>query len=150
MIGLLQRVSSAQVSINNQIVARIGTGLLVLVGIEKGDTQQQADRLLDRILGYRVFPDKEDKMNLSLTELNHGLLLVPQFTLSADTKKGMRPSFSSAAAPELGKELFEYLVSSARQKHTIVDSGRFGADMQVSLTNDGPVTFWLQIPPGED
>jgi len=150
MIGLLQRVSSAQVSINNQIVARIGTGLLVLVGIEKCDTQQQADRLLDRILGYRVFPDKEDKMNLSLAELNHGLLLVPQFTLSADTKKGMRPSFSSAAAPELGEKLFEYLVSCARQKHTIVDSGRFGADMQVSLTNNGPVTFWLQIPPGED
>ena len=150
MIGLLQRVSSAQVSINNQIVARIGTGLLVLVGIEKCDTQQQADRLLDRILGYRVFPDKEDKMNLSLAELNHGLLLVPQFTLSADTKKGMRPSFSSAAAPELGKKLFEYLVSCARQKHNIVDSGRFGVDMQVSLTNNGPVTFWLQIPPGED
>jgi len=102
MIGLLQRVSSAQVSINNKIVAKIGTGLLVLIGIEKGDTRQQADRLLDKILAYRIFPDKEGKMNLSLTELNHGLLLVPQFTLPADTKKGMRPSFSSAASPELG------------------------------------------------
>ena len=102
MIGLLQRVSSAQVSINNKIVAKIGTGLLVLIGIEKGDTRQQADRLLDKILAYRIFSDKEGKMNLSLTELNHSLLLVPQFTLPADTKKGMRPSFSSAASPELG------------------------------------------------
>lgn len=150
MIGLLQRVSSAQVSINNKIVARIGTGLLVLIGIEKGDTRQQADRLLDKILAYRIFPDKEGKMNLSLTELNHGLLLVPQFTLAADTKKGMRPSFSSAASPELGGKLFEYLLSCARQKHTIVDSGQFGMDMQVSLTNDGPVTFWLQIPAAKD
>ena len=150
MIGLLQRVSSAQVSINNKIVARIGTGLLVLIGIEKGDTRQQADRLLDKILAYRIFPDKEGKMNLSLTELNHGLLLVPQFTLAADTKKGMRPSFSSAASPELGEKLFEYLLSCARQKHTIVDSGQFGMDMQVSLTNDGPVTFWLQIPAAKD
>lgn len=150
MIGLLQRVSSAQVSINNKIVAKIGTGLLVLIGIEKGDTRQQADRLLDKILAYRIFPDKEGKMNLSLTELNHGLLLVPQFTLAADTKKGMRPSFSSAATPKLGEKLFEYLLSCARQKHTIVDSGQFGMDMQVSLTNDGPVTFWLQIPPAKD
>lgn len=150
MIGLLQRVSSAQVSINNQIVAKIGTGLLVLIGIEKGDTRQQADRLLDKILAYRIFSDKEGKMNLSLTELNHSLLLVPQFTLPADTKKGMRPSFSSAASPELGEKLFEYLLSCARQKHTIVDSGQFGMDMQVSLTNDGPVTFWLQIPPAKD
>lgn len=150
MIGLLQRVCTAQVSINNQIVASIGTGLLVLIGIEKGDTRQQADRLLDKILAYRVFPDKEGKMNLSLAELNHGLLLVPQFTLSADTKKGLRPSFSSAASPELGKKLFEYLLSCARKKQAIVGSGQFGTDMQVSLTNDGPVTFWLQIPPAKD
>ena len=150
MIGLLQRVSTAQVSINNQIVASIGTGLLVLIGIEKGDTRQQADRLLDKILAYRVFPDKEGKMNLSLAELNHDLLLVPQFTLSADTKKGLRPSFSSAASPELGKKLFEYLLSCARKKQPMVGSGQFGTDMQVSLTNDGPVTFWLQIPPTKD
>lgn len=147
MIGLLQRVSSAQVSINNQIVANIESGLLVLIGIEKGDAQEQADRLLDKLLGYRVFPDKDGKMNLSLTDVNGGLLLVPQFTLPADTNKGMRPSFSSAATPESGKELFEYLLSGAKQKHTIVGSGQFGADMQVSLTNDGPVTFWLQMPP---
>jgi D-tyrosyl-tRNA(Tyr) deacylase len=147
MIGLLQRVSSAQVSINNQIVANIESGLLVLIGIEKGDAQEQADRLLDKLLGYRVFPDKDGKMNLSLTDVNGGLLLVPQFTLPADTNKGMRPSFSSAASPELGKELFESLLSCAKHKHTIVCSGQFGADMQVSLTNDGPVTFWLQIPP---
>jgi len=150
MIGLLQRVSSARVSINDQIVASIGTGLLVLIGIEKGDTRQQADRLLDKILAYRVFPDKEGKMNLSLAELNHGLLLVPQFTLCADTKKGLRPSFSSAASPELGKKLFEYLLSCARKKQPIVGSGQFGMDMQVSLTNDGPVTFWLQIPPSKN
>ncbi len=150
MIGLLQRVCTARVSINDQIVASIGTGLLVLIGIEKGDTRQQADRLLDKILAYRVFPDKEGKMNLSLAELNHDLLLVPQFTLSADTKKGLRPSFSSAASPELGKKLFEYLLSCARKKQPMVGSGQFGTDMQVSLTNDGPVTFWLQIPPTKD
>ena len=150
MIGLLQRVCTARVSINNQIVASIGTGLLVLIGIEKGDTRQQADRLLDKILAYRVFPDKEGKMNLSLAELNHGLLLVPQFTLSPDTKKGLRPSFSSAASTKLGKKLFEYLLSCARKKQAIVGSGQFGTDMQVSLTNDGPVTFWLQIPPAKD
>jgi D-tyrosyl-tRNA(Tyr) deacylase len=149
MIGLLQRVSSAQVSVNSNITASIGKGLLVLIGIEKGDTQRQADRLLDKLLGYRVFPDNDGKMNLSLSEVNGSLLLVPQFTLPADTKKGMRPSFSSAATPEMGEKLFEYLLLSAKQKHDIVDSGHFGTDMQVSLTNDGPVTFWLQIPPDE-
>ena len=147
MIGLLQRVSSAHVSINNHIVASIGSGLLVLIGIEKDDTQQQADRLIDKLLGYRVFPDKDKKMNLSLSDVNGGLLLVPQFTLPADTKKGLRPSFSSAATPELGRELFEYLLSTAKRKHAIVDSGYFATDMQVSLINDGPVTFWLQMPP---
>ena len=147
MIGLLQRVSSAQVSINNHIVAKIETGLLVLIGIEKGDTQQKADRLLSKILGYRVFPDQDDKMNLSLPDIQGGLLLVPQFTLPADTKKGLRPSFSSAASPELGEKLFDYLVSCAKQRYDIVETGKFGADMQVSLINDGPVTFWLQIPP---
>ncbi len=147
MIGLLQRVSSAQVSINNHIVASIEVGLLLFIGVEKNDTQRQADRLLEKILAYRVFPDQEDKMNFSLSDVQGGLLLVPQFTLPADTKKGLRPSFTSAATPELGKELFDYLVLSAKQKHGIVKTGKFGADMQVSLTNDGPVTFWLQIPP---
>lgn len=147
MIGLLQRVSSAQVSINNHIVASIEAGLLLLIGVEKNDTQQQADRLLEKILAYRVFPDQDDKMNLSLSDIQGGLLLVPQFTLSADTKKGLRPSFSSAATPELGEELFDYLVLSAKQKYNIVETGKFGADMQVSLINNGPVTFWLQIPP---
>ena len=150
MIGLLQRVSSAWVSINNQTVAIIETGLLVLIGVEKNDTKLQADKLLDKILGYRVFPDKEGKMNLSLADINGDLLLVPQFTLPADTKKGMRPSFSSAASPELAKKLFEYLLSCARKKRPIVGSGQFGMDMQVGLTNDGPVTFWLQIPPAKD
>lgn len=147
MIGLLQRVSSAQVSINNHIVASIKAGLLLLIGVEKNDAKQQADRLLEKILAYRVFPDQDDKMNLSLSDIQGGLLLVPQFTLSADTKKGLRPSFSSAATPELGEELFDYLVLSAKQKYDIVETGKFGADMQVSLINNGPVTFWLQIPP---
>jgi D-aminoacyl-tRNA deacylase len=147
MIGLLQRVSSARVSVDNQTIANIDAGLMVLVGVEKNDTEHRADRLLDKILGYRVFQDKEGKMNLSLPEVFGGLLLVPQFTLAADTEKGMRPSFSSAATHELGEKLFEYIVSCAKQKHDIVCSGQFGADMHVNLTNDGPVTFWLQIPP---
>ena len=150
MIGLLQRVSSAAVSINNHKVASIGTGLLLFIGIEKNDTQQQADRLLDKLLAYRIFPDQDNKMNLSLSDIQGGLLLVPQFTLPADTKKGLRPSFSSAATPELGEELFDYLLLCAKQKHDIVETGKFGADMQVSLVNDGPVTFWLQIPPNAE
>ena len=114
MIWLLQRVSSTQVSINNQIIAKIESGLMVLIGIEKGDAQEQVDRLLDKLLGYRIFPDKDGKMNLSLSDVNGGLLLVPQFTLPADTNKVMRPNFSSTASPELGKELFEYLLSCAK------------------------------------
>ncbi len=147
MIGLLQRVSSAQVSINSHIVASIGTGLLVLIGIEKGDTQQQADRLLHKLLAYRVFPDEDGKMNFCLCDIGGGLLLVPQFTLAADTTKGLRPGFSSAAEPEAGEALFSYLLDHARQQYGGVESGNFGADMQVSLTNDGPVTFWLQVSP---
>ncbi len=150
MIGLLQRVSSAAVSINNHKIANIGTGLLLFIGIEKNDTQQQADRLLDKILAYRVFPDQDNKMNLSLSDIQGGLLLVPQFTLPADTKKGLRPSFSAAATPELGEQLFDYLLSCAKKKHGIVETGKFGADMQVSLINDGPVTFWLQTPKPTD
>ena len=147
MIGLLQRVHNTSVSIANKEVAAINQGLLVFVGIERGDTQTQADRLLTRLLAYRVFADNDDKMNLSLQDINGGLLLVPQFTLAADTHKGMRPSFSSAASPQQGQNLFDYFCSQAKQQHNIVETGQFGADMQVTLTNDGPVTFWLQIPP---
>ena len=144
MIGLLQRVTEASVSIDKQTVGQIGRGLLVLVGVEKGDSESQADRLLERLLGYRVFPDEEGKMNLSLTDIQGGLLLVPQFTLAADTQKGKRPSFSSAATPEKGQALFQYLVNKTQAVHPDVAKGSFGADMQVSLVNDGPVTFWLE------
>jgi len=145
MIGLLQRVTNASVDVDGQCIGEIEAGLLVLVGVEKNDTEQQADRLVERLLGYRVFVDNEDKMNLSLTDTGGGLLLVPQFTLAADTQKGKRPSFSSAAPSELGKELFNYFLVRAQSQHPIVASGQFGADMQVSLTNDGPVTFWLKV-----
>jgi D-aminoacyl-tRNA deacylase len=144
VIGLLQRVTEARVSVDGQCVGAIGRGLLVFVGVERDDTEAQADRLLERLLGYRVFPDADDKMNLSLSDIAGGLLLVPQFTLSADTRKGMRPSFTPAAAPERGRDLFDHLLMRARERHRDVATGRFGADMQVSLTNDGPVTFWLQ------
>lgn len=147
MIGLLQRVQNAKVCVANEQIANINQGLLVFVGIERGDTQTQANRLLTRLLGYRVFADNDDKMNLSLQDINGGLLLVPQFTLAADTHKGMRPSFSSAASPQQGQNLFDYFCSQAKQQHNVVETGQFGADMQVTLTNDGPVTFWLQIPP---
>lgn len=145
MIGLLQRVSQAFIEINHQRVAGIGQGLVVLVGVEKHDEQAQADRLLERILGYRVFADAEGKMNLSLSDINAELLWVPQFTLAADTRKGMRPSFTPAAAPDKGQQLFDYLVGQSKKFHERIAAGCFGADMQVSLTNDGPVTFWLQV-----
>ena len=144
MIGLLQRVSRARVEVSGETVGAIGRGLLVLVAVQPDDTQARANRLLERILGYRVFPDADDRMNLSLRDLGGGLLLVSQFTLAADTRKGTRASFTSAAAPELGQRLYDYLVERARAAHPEVAAGRFGADMQVSLTNDGPVTFWLQ------
>ncbi|HRF64199.1 MAG TPA: D-aminoacyl-tRNA deacylase, partial [Candidatus Competibacter sp.] len=144
MIGLLQRVSAARVEVEGKIVGAIETGLLVLVGVERGDTEAQADRLLERLLGYRVFADADGKMNRSLREIEGGLLLVPQFTLAADTRKGMRPSFTPAASPDEGERLFDYLVAQARRQHALVATGRFGAHMQVSLTNDGPVTFWLR------
>ena len=147
MIGLLQRVSHANVVVEGAPVGAIERGLLVLVGVEKGDDRNTASRLLERLLGYRVFPDAAGKMNLSLRDIGGGLLLVPQFTLPADTHKGTRPSFSSAAPPELGKALFEHFVALARAQHTEVATGIFGADMKVSLTNDGPVTFWLQVAP---
>lgn len=145
MIGLLQRVIEARVVVNGETIGAIDRGLLVLIGVERGDTEVQADRLLERLLGYRVFPDAEDKMNLSVSDIGGGLLLVPQFTLPADTRKGMRPSFTPAAAPEQGERLFDYLVARAFAQHETVATGQFGANMQVSLTNDGPVTFWLQV-----
>ena len=144
MIGLIQRVSEAGVKVEGELVGEIGRGLLVLVGVEKHDNEASANRLLERILTYRVFPDETGKMNLSLADIEGGLLLVPQFTLAADTKKGTRPGFSSAASPELGAELFEYFVTIARERHATVETGVFGADMKVNLINDGPVTFWLQ------
>lgn len=144
MIGLLQRVSHASVSVEGSLIGKIDRGLVVFVGIEKTDSEANADRLLQRLLGYRVFADKQNKMNLSLLDVHGGLLLIPQFTLPADTRKGMRPSFSSAAPPEFGKHLFDYLLEKASESYELVEAGQFAADMQVTLTNDGPVTFWLQ------
>jgi D-tyrosyl-tRNA(Tyr) deacylase len=145
MIGLLQRVSHAEVRVETKIVGSIQAGLLVLVGVERGDTESHADRLLERLLTYRVFRDDEGRMNRSLQDVAGGLLLVSQFTLAADTRKGTRPGFSPAAEPQEGKRLFEYLVQRAREQHRVVETGEFGAHMQVTLTNDGPVTFWLQV-----
>jgi D-tyrosyl-tRNA(Tyr) deacylase len=147
VIGLLQRVAHAEVSVDGAVVAAIGRGLLVLIGVEAGDSEAQANRLVERLLGYRVFPDPAGRMNLSLQDIGGGLLLVPQFTLAADTSSGTRPGFSTAAAPEAGRALFEHLVERARAQHAAVGSGRFGADMQVALVNDGPVTFWLRAAP---
>lgn len=144
MIGLLQRVSQASVTVEGKTAGAIGRGLLVLVGVERGDNEAQANRLLERLLGYRVFPDAEGKMNLSVKDIGGGLLLVPQFTLAADTQKGMRASFTPAATPAEGRRLFDYLLAQARRQHPQVEAGIFGADMQVALTNDGPVTFWLK------
>ena len=147
MIALLQRVLSAHVEIDGERIAGIGPGLLVMLGVCRGDGEQQADRLLERLLGYRVFPDAEGKMNLGLSQAGGGLLLVPQFTLAADTRSGMRPSFTPAAAPETGRRLFDYFAGRARELHRDAGCGRFGADMQVTLVNDGPVTFWLEVIP---
>lgn len=141
---MLQRVDEASVTVQDEVVGAIGRGLLVLVGIEREDDKPRADRLLARLLAYRVFPDADGRMNLDLVEVGGDLLLVPQFTLAADTRKGNRAGFSSAAAPELGAELFGYLAERARSLHPTVATGRFGAEMRVSLINNGPVTFWLQ------
>jgi D-tyrosyl-tRNA(Tyr) deacylase len=149
MIGLLQRVSQAEVQVGGRTVGRIGPGLLVLVGVERGDSETQANRLLERLLTYRVFPDADGRMNRSLQDVDGDLLLVSQFTLAADTRKGTRAGFSPAAAPEEGRRLFDYLVSRARDQHRVVETGQFGAEMQVTLTNAGPVTFWLQVPPAD-
>nr|WP_314617578.1 D-aminoacyl-tRNA deacylase [uncultured Pseudomonas sp.] len=145
MKGLLQRVRGARVEEGGEIVGAIDQGLLVLVAVEPEDTREHADKLLHKLLNYRVFSDEQGKMNLSLKDVGGGLLLVSQFTLAADTRSGMRPSFSSAAPPALGAELFDYLLQQAQAQHPVVGSGRFGADMQVHLVNDGPVTFLLQI-----
>jgi D-aminoacyl-tRNA deacylase len=146
LIALLQRVSQARVDVGGECVGSIGRGLMVLLCAERGDQQADADALLNKLLSYRVFPDDEGKMNLSLVAVAGGLLLVPQFTLAADTRSGTRPSFTPAAPPEQGRALFDYFLARARERHPVVEAGRFGADMQVTLTNDGPVTFWLKTP----
>lgn len=147
MIGLLQRVSKAKVEIGTETVGVIGRGLMVLIGVERGDTERESERLVERLTGYRVFPDSARRMNLSVTDIGGGLLLVPQFTLPADTRKGTRPSLSNAAPPDVGQRLFDHVVSRARALHPVVETGRFGARMQVTLTNDGPVTFTLRVAP---
>jgi D-aminoacyl-tRNA deacylase len=148
MLALIQRVTSASVSVEQVVVGSISGGLLLLLGIEKEDTEQQADRLLQKVLAYRVFADADGKMNLSLRDVQGGLLVVSQFTLAANTDKGLRPSFSSAKPPAEAEQLYKYFLKSARAGHTdgraVVAAGRFGADMQVSLVNDGPVTFLLK------
>jgi D-tyrosyl-tRNA(Tyr) deacylase len=146
MIALIQRVTRAEVTVDSQTVGAIGRGILALVGVRRGDTTASADRLLERVLTYRIFPDEQGKMNLSLRDIQGELLLVSQFTLAADTQKGTRAGFSTAAAPEDARRLFDYFLDRARAVHGTVASGVFGANMQVSLVNDGPVTFWLETP----
>jgi len=146
VIALLQRVTEAAVEVDGQTIGLIGKGLMVLVGVEKGDDAEIAQRLADKLLKYRVFSDADDKMNLSVQDIQGELLLVPQFTLAASTQKGLRPSFSSAASPADGEVLFNRFVSLLKNANCPLQTGQFGADMKVSLVNDGPVTFWLQIP----
>jgi len=148
MISLIQRVSHAHVEVAGETVGAIGRGILALIAVEKGDGAAQADRLLERILGYRIFEDAEGRMNRSLADIDGELLLVSQFTLAADTQKGTRASFTPAASPEDGRRWFDYLVDQARSRRAVVATGQFGAHMQVHLVNDGPVTFWLQVKPG--
>jgi D-tyrosyl-tRNA(Tyr) deacylase len=147
VIAVIQRVTRAEVTVAGESVGKIDRGILALIAIEKGDTEAQAVRLAERILGYRIFGDAEDKMNLNVTDVSGGVLLVSQFTLAADTRKGMRPSFTPAADPETGKRLFDYFVEKVRARHSPVETGRFGANMQIELVNDGPVTFTLNVPP---
>lgn len=145
MIALIQRVKRASVEVDDAIVGEIGPGLLALIGIQREDDSSKARRLLDKLLAYRVFGDETGRMNRSLSDTGGSLLLVSQFTLAADTKKGARPSFTPAAPPEEARELFDHLVELAQAAHPAVATGEFGADMQVSLVNDGPVTFWLEV-----
>jgi D-tyrosyl-tRNA(Tyr) deacylase len=147
MIGLLQRVSRARVTVSGDVCGQIGAGLMVLICAERNDTPAQADALLERLLNYRVFADERGRMNRSLVQVAGGLLLVPQFTLAADTRSGLRPSFTPAAAPDVARDLFGGLLAKARARHPLVEAGVFGADMQVELVNDGPVTFWLRVDP---
>lgn len=147
MIALLQRVAEASVVVGGESVGAIGAGLLALVCAERGDSHREADSLLAKMLSYRIFSDENGKMNRSIMDEGGGLLLVPQFTLAADTRSGTRPSFTPAAAPEDGRRLFDYFVARAVERHCAVETGRFGAHMRVTLVNDGPVTFWLQVKP---
>lgn len=144
MLAVIQRVLNAHVSVDGEVIGKIDNGILALVAIERGDSKKQAEQLAKRIINYRIFADSDDKMNLSLNHIGGGLLLVPQFTLAADTKKGTRPSFGPAAAPEIATTLFDDVLQFARQQHSTVASGKFGADMRVNLCNDGPVTFILK------
>jgi len=147
LIALVQRVAGARVACGDETLGEIGRGVVALIGVERGDTAKEAERLAARVLGYRMFADAAGRMNLSLADLGGGLLVVPQFTLAADTRSGTRAGFSTAAAPEDGRRLFDLFVAACRARHGEVATGRFGADMQVSLVNDGPVTFWLQASP---
>lgn len=144
MKGLIQRVTQASVTVDTEITGQIGTGILLLLGVEKNDDEAAAQKLLQKVLSYRIFADAAGKMNLSLQDVGGGLLVVSQFTLVADTRKGLRPSFSSGASPQEGERLYNYFVQQAREKWREVATGRFGADMKVALVNDGPVTFWLE------
>ena len=144
MIALIQRVSEARVDVDDRCTGAIGPGLLALIGVQPDDGPAQVERLLQKLLGYRVFADAQGRMNLALKDTGGGLLLVPQFTLAADTGSGLRPSFSTAAPPELGRQRFDELLAQARLQHPRVETGEFGAHMRVSLVNDGPVTFWLR------
>jgi len=146
LIALLQRVSEASVRVDGELIGRIDQGLLIFLCAERNDTEKEADTLLAKLLGYRVFYDADGKMNLNVAQVNGGVLLVPQFTLAADTRSGTRPSFTPAAPPALARQLFDYAVDRARAAHPVVETGKFGADMKVALINDGPVTFWLQAP----
>jgi len=144
MLALLQRVNWAQVSVNHKIIGKIQRGMLVFIGVEKEDTHQKANRLIERLLGYRIFPDAQNKMNLNIQDIKGKLLIIPQFTLAADTQKGMRPSFSSAADPQKGQALFNYFLSKIQEIFPFIEQGEFGAHMQIELCNDGPVTFLLK------
>jgi D-tyrosyl-tRNA(Tyr) deacylase len=146
MIALIQRVSKAEVRVADELTGAIGRGVLALIGVQRGDAEAAAERLLERLLAYRIFPDADGRMNLSVREAGGGLLLVPQFTLAADTRKGTRAGFSGAAEPREARRLFEYLLERARSVYAPVSAGVFNAHMQVSLVNDGPVTFWLETP----
>ena len=145
MIGLIQRVTEASVTVDDQMIAKIGQGLLLLLGVEKADDEKSAQKLVDKVIAYRVFGDADGKMNLNVGQINGAVLIVPQFTLVADTNKGLRPSFSRAAPPEQGKALFDSVVDIMQHKLDGVHKGQFGADMSVQLVNDGPVTFWIQV-----